>query len=71
MGKVSLGNVSIGSEQLVCEQRKDPELSALFESAVSAEESMAVSRGYFVGWRRTLLNPLKQWFRGGYRTQKC
>ncbi len=46
--KESLGNVSMAHEELVCEQRKIPELSSFFVSAVSAEESVSVPQGYFV-----------------------
>ena len=46
--KVSVGDVSMAREQLVCEQGMDPELSLFFESTVSAEEIVSVPLGYFI-----------------------
>ncbi|KAK0154200.1 hypothetical protein N1851_003712 [Merluccius polli] len=48
VGEVSFADVFAGRGSLVSEQGADPDMSLLFESAVSAQEIVSVSRGFFL-----------------------
>ena len=48
VGEVSFADVFAGRGPLVSEQGADPDMSLLFESAVSAQEIVSVSCGFFL-----------------------